>query len=132
MHANAPSPSHHESRRELETSITDVGCADLYKHTYFITRHDCVSEIEMYLQQGVLEEMCFDQPWPDPDAGNFISQNTFLVCIVVASWTCNCGYSQIHQQKCKDSGENAAVYFHSCQKGLTSFNCTCCSCQSMK
>ena len=33
---------------------------------------------------------------------------------------------------CKDSGENAAVYFHSCQKGLTSFNCTCCSCQSMK
>ena len=101
MHANAPSPSHHESRRVLETSITDVGCADLYKHTYFITRHDCVSEIEMYLQQGVLEEMCFDQPWPDPDAGNFISQNTFLVCIVVASWTCNCGYSQIHQQKRK-------------------------------
>lgn len=74
MHANAPSPSHHESRRVLETSITDVGCADLYKHTYFITRHDCVSEIETYLQQGVLEEMCFDQLWPDPDAGNFISQ----------------------------------------------------------
>ena len=36
------------------------------------------------------------------------------------------------QWMCKDSGENAAVYFHSCQKGLTSFNCTCCSCQSMK